>query len=440
MKLDLENIKAEANKLVDDSLLAKIELTNMVHVKIGGYTAWNYSKELDLMEGLRTSEVKGIWRWWFRAVLGGALWDLQKEPNQQLIVGIVKELMGSTASASKLTLAASHPYVEGSDVNELQRVPRIRLISLGNGSAAQERIYPPRHLKVDLLIRELGNVKLDRMNRRVAFGTLLLALLLQGVGAITRRGFGRFQLIIKSCVNEFQDYCGIINAINQTRNKEEMQRHLETLFNKVLQDAKEKLQQSNKLGTIATRSSAIPPFPVFSKDPGVFKFKVLDVKANKESELLEKLGRACMKLNWKTYLGLGKYASGALLDTWILGLPRKVSKTGYYIKNSKEERRPSAIILSPIKKLQQSFLVAVFGFLSKDWPIKDLQWSSKTKGQHEVTKISNINKHSTLLNKIKDHNTRKRFEECIGQTGDARIKCAFNIAFDMVERLLTSRQ
>jgi CRISPR type III-B/RAMP module RAMP protein Cmr1 len=436
MKLNLDHIKAEANAIVEDSLLAKIELTNITHTMIGGYNARAYSKELDLMEGLRTSEVKGTWRWWLRAALAGALWDLQKEPRQTVIRSIVKEIMGSTASASKITIAASHPYVEGRKAVELRDIPRMKLISMGKGDEAQEHIiYTPGSLNAALLIQERAGVKLDRTSRRMAFGTLLLALL-QGVGAITRRGFGRFQVTISSFADELRDYSEIIDAINRAGNREEMQRQLEALCSKVLDDVKEKLQGSNMLETIAARSSRLPPIPSLSKDSQVFKLRVLDVKAREESELLQKLGTASMKVSWKAALGLNTRDIGGVLDTWILGLPREVRKTGY---SSTEGRRPSAIMFSPIRKLEQSFLVAIFGFLSTDWPIDGLQWTSGTRGQYQVANISAARQLSATLYRIRDANMRKQIEECVNQRGEARIKCAFNIAFDLVERQLSGR-
>jgi CRISPR type III-B/RAMP module RAMP protein Cmr1 len=39
--------------------------------RIGGYNARPYSKELDLYEPPRSSEIKALWRWWMRVILSG---------------------------------------------------------------------------------------------------------------------------------------------------------------------------------------------------------------------------------------------------------------------------------------------------------------------------------------------------------------------------------
>jgi CRISPR-associated protein Cmr1 len=47
-----------------------LEVTNSTPM----LTGW-YSPELVDPQGLRVTEVKGVWRWWARAVIGGALYD-----------------------------------------------------------------------------------------------------------------------------------------------------------------------------------------------------------------------------------------------------------------------------------------------------------------------------------------------------------------------------
>lgn len=447
MELDIDRIKAEAQAITSSSLLARINLTNITPARIGGYNARPYFKELDLAEGLRTSEVKGIWRWWLRATLAGALWDLGKEPSKTTISRMANEILGSTASASRFTLTSSYAYSAAKELDDLTRIPRMRLILMKRQGESQDEfnirsieeksLCPPGFLKATLSLDERAGEPLDPTTRRIALGTLLLALLLHGIGAISRRGFGHFQLEVKECVDELRDYSGSIKAVNEARRRDEMQEGLDSLLNKVLQDAKQSLLQGNMLTRLGPRPSRLPPFPSLSSDSRIFRLRIVDVKAADETFLLEKLGKAAMKVGWKTSLGLNVREVGGVLDSWILGLPREVRGTGYA---SQAERRPSSITLAPMKKLQQSFLVYIYGFLSCDWPIGELEWMRRTRGRaetHQVENISESNHLLTTLNRIRDVSVRKRIEECIRQRGDARIECAFNLALDLIERQLT---
>lgn len=449
MELDIDRIKTEAQAIIDSSLLARIDLTNLTHTRIGGYNARPSSKELDLTEGLRTSEVKGIWRWWLRATLAGALWDLGKEPSETTIRKMTNEILGSTAAATKFTLASSHVYSGAKEVDDLTKIPRMRLILMKRQEESQDEfnirsieeksLCPPGSLKIALSLYERTSKPLDRTTKRIALGTFLLALLLHGIGAITRRGFGHFQLEVKQCADELKDYSNSTQAINEARSEKEMQVGLRSLLSSVLEDAKQSLLQESVPSELTPRSSRLPPFPSLSSDPQIFRLRVVDVKAHDETFLLKKLGEVAMKASWKDSLkGKKKIPlQGGVLDSWILGLPRGVRGTGYA---SQVGRRSSAIILAPMKKLQQSFLVAIYGFLSFDWPIGRLEWMRKTRGRSEAYQVENISRANHLLTTLKcirDVKVRKRIEECVRQRGEARIECAFNLAFDLMERQLT---
>jgi len=447
MELDIDRIKTEAQAITSSSMLARIDLMNTTPTRIGGYNARPYSKELDLTEGLRTSEVKGIWRWWLRVALAGALWDLGKEPSETAIKKMVNKILGSTASPSKFTLTSSHIYSGAKELDDLTKIPRMRLILMKRQDESQAEfnirsieekcLYPPGSLKVTLSLYERSSEPLDWTIRRIALGALLLALLLHGIGAITRRGFGHFQLEFKDCADELRDYLNSIKAVNEARSEKEMQAGLKGLLSIVLEDAKQSLLQENVPGGLIPRASRLPPFPSLSNDSQIFRLRIVDVNAPDETFLLKELGKVAMKAGWKTNLGLNVREVGGVLDSWILGIPREVRGTGYA---SRVGRRPSAIVLAPMKKLQQSFLVAIYGFLSSDWPIEGFKWMRRTRERAEVHQVENISRTShllTALNHIRDVSMRKRIEECVRQRGETRIECAFNLAFDLMERQLT---
>ncbi|MCS6785258.1 MAG: type III-B CRISPR module RAMP protein Cmr1, partial [Candidatus Caldarchaeum sp.] len=238
MNLDVNQIKTEAKQITDRNLLAVIHLTNITPTRIGGYNAKPYSHELELAEGFRTSEVKGIWRWWLRTTLAGALWDLHGETDEKIVKEKTNQLLGSTESASKFALkvSVSSANTHKPDMNIIKNIPRLRMLTMKKGDAKHDEqltIYPSESLKITISLYEQAVPLADTSSRRVAFGTLLLALLLQGMGAVTRRGFGHFQITLKNTKNDLDNYRKITEEINLANNVQQMQKAVDGFIEQV---------------------------------------------------------------------------------------------------------------------------------------------------------------------------------------------------------------
>lgn len=435
MNLDVDRIKVEAKRITDEKLLAVISLTNITLTRIGGYNARPYSDELELAEGFRTSEVKGIWRWWLRAALAGALWDSGKQPDAKQVTNVTKSLLGSTESASKFTLAVRVNSSQLTNFPEDTRIPRIKLLMMGKnrdarGLAEENKHYQPNSLNVDLFVYERLDGRETESARRLVFGTLLLALLLHGLGAITKRGFGRFQLSVEKVAAGLQAYKQVAYKIQNAKNDVGMKKAFDELLSQIANDGRRFLGITIENDDSTRVSRPLPEFPVLSRNSNVFKIKFLTVRAKDEYALLEKIGNATLKLRWK-WLQRLRGITGVVFDTWILGLPRKVGNTGYESQNT--ERRPSAIAMAPLKKLNEGYLLALYGFLSADWPSNDLIWKGSKGPVHVFTGTADV-----IRDLLSEFRIPQKIANCLQQKGEQRIRCAFDIAFNLVERSLLS--
>ena len=81
-------------------VLLEIELTNTTLARIGSYNARPYSSSLDLYELPRTTQIKGLWRWWARVILNTVLWNKGYEADYLFLDNIIGNFLGSQENAS----------------------------------------------------------------------------------------------------------------------------------------------------------------------------------------------------------------------------------------------------------------------------------------------------------------------------------------------------
>jgi len=98
-----------------------------------------------------------------------------------------------------------------------------------------------------------------------------------------------------------------------------------------------------------------------------FKLEIVGL-FNDPLEALKRIGLATLKVEWKKRKKLDFRVQGGGFHTWILGLPRNVKKTGYFI-NSEKGRRISSIGFS-LFQLKNQYAVIMYGFQTFDWARK----------------------------------------------------------------------
>jgi CRISPR type III-B/RAMP module RAMP protein Cmr1 len=361
-------LRPEVNKAVIQ--IGALKLRTITHALIGGYNTESRSEELEINEFPRPTSVRGAVRWWFRALLAGALWDAGERNIEEIVKEVkkkVSELMGSTEQSSKIIIRLCYSNFAQIEARDLREVPRIRLLGLGRASSSETRsrqmapsisCYKPGwEMTLDLRTME---DRIDEEAKRVIFWSAVLYSIFGGIGAITRRGFGALQ--IKEFKGE-QDIAEQISQLYQNPTKEK----LGEIVRQALEDARTFLEVRTENAVHAQ-----PPFPLVSTDSDVFRFEFLSVPALDDIQLLKIIGESTLKVNWKR-----RGESGERYHTWILGLPRVVGNTGYF-EDKEPGRRPSAISIKPFKKDENGWTLLKFGFLSKDWP-QTLMWRGRDK-------------------------------------------------------------
>lgn len=355
----IEEAKKRADEYLDSHMIASFALTNITHTRIGGFNA--RSRSGSYFEYPREQSLKGVWRWWLRALLSGtALSDIEQKVN---------ELLGSsdTPAAFRITLTTNRinqPVYEES----LENIPRLKLLSMGlqHGQQSEKEgslsLYKPSTLE---LIVNIFSDK-QRPESMIIIYALILAITFSGVGSITRRGFGKFAFKIRKCPD---NVISVIKSIQSAKKQDELEAALKELI-KSAAIATERIYGERK-GTVARLLQ-----PALDKDGNYFKLKVISMgNICDAAGVLQRIGNATLKSEWK-YLKCGRNRSslfkpGGEFHTWVLGLPRYQQNSGYEIPSKgNEARRSSAILITPHRLNDEQWCAVVLGFKSLDWPSK----------------------------------------------------------------------
>lgn len=386
----MEDLPLEQSSLIDEYLIAELELTNITHTMIGGYNAATYSSKLSLSETPRASEIKGIWRWWFRTCLAGAIWESYgslDEQRQRSVKELTKKILGSSEGGASCVVLQVIPLKIGS-LEKLDRESKIpRMILLSRAKEGDKLMcYKPHELRFKIRVLKRPDALIHEETIHCLIGSLLMSIIFQGIGAATRRGFGSLNICSFKVPRRYErvigDYKELVEKLNKSTDKNQCEEVVKDLIQKTLKEF------SSLIGVELSHGQsirALPPFPIVTKDRDIFKLTVKELYASDEKDLLRKIGMATMKSQWKLVRGMHIGSAGRdknTLSTFMLGLPRKGEHrnkrtfySGYWIKFDEEKRegdpgrRPSAISIRAMKHIGGSrWLCLIYGMLSKDWP------------------------------------------------------------------------
>ncbi|RLE64438.1 MAG: type III-B CRISPR module RAMP protein Cmr1 [Thermoprotei archaeon] len=398
--------------------LVTIRLTNTTLTRIGGFNARPYSYDLDIHEVPRSTQIKGLWRWWARVILNGVLWDKGYDANYGILDESISRFLGSTGMASLFRLnvrikisdyftlsmtpeellekfkehqnrfrdskperkVLNRVYLHSKKTSlkipyrTLEKIPRIRLLSIKRRDECPAKyfkriyeemvLYPKGALNIEISLSK--NLSGWEKYFDAAFSSLLLALIFGGIGALTTRGFGALKIenVETKKRIEYIDLYGFRRYYNYKGRFEE-------LLSNIISYARRSFKKIDIItNKIDVKRFQIPLVPALSLGSGVFKYSVDelgDIPRDNDIRVLQKIGEATLKARWKEYWK----ESGYKYDTWILGLPRGQKNTGYYYysektRERKECRHISAIQFTPVL-LGNKWYVLRYGFVTRDW-------------------------------------------------------------------------
>ncbi len=430
-----------ANKLWENIL--RVDVENVSPAILGGpdtYTVREVNGKATWY-GLRPTALRGVWRWWVRALIAGLLWDAGfKGYDYQSIARIEARLglgcvgsEGRLSEASRLVLTIDHVEISkeplSSDKFKVNRkyirrgklriaeifadfvnsknisyenepwkvlisIPRYALLITGKDPYKEvpRELYlrqptPPRALRFMVTLRARRSV--SEWVKKVCSAALILSLTLGGLGQATSRGFGKMKVngvggssadVGKKVINIITT--GEVNAVKEIL--------------KILSSGSAKpdlIRMVSRAGINIRRQTGdgLPPVPTFHPDTMLVK-AVEDPKYRGRIEvgkdpwkLMATIGRACLKAEWKVLAGRGYRSPGRNLHTWPLGLPRCITekggkiRTGYLLKTDGEEpgRLASLVRITPLLGEHGKINLMVYAFKTAD--LKELQSRLKHK-------------------------------------------------------------
>jgi CRISPR-associated protein Cmr1 len=351
---------------------------------------------VDELNFLRPTSVKGVWRWFARALVSGALYDLGLlcgEPGDDVVkrptaqeINTISRIVGNemglgyaggrgkgTASRFRLRVEVeNNPNVDSTEqpIIALKDGTKVKLQRLGlltiEGWPVQYFEGGTFRLVVE---RAPGAPREDREGEELALRALLLALSLSGVGKASRKGLGSLDIVT-------------VEGLNVGDN-------LRSFLEETHKIAIQFVEQHADIK--ACESQSLPPVPSITKKQAMSmpSFSLYRVEKADWVSIHNFFLRSdrCFKLMRK-YRCRDKLREK--LEAWILGLPRsqllrqksqerykpeQLIKTGYFIQGT-ANRRASPILVTYHGE-ENTFGKGAFvsAFASADWPAK-LEWFS----------------------------------------------------------------
>ncbi|MEM2982019.1 MAG: type III-B CRISPR module RAMP protein Cmr1 [Candidatus Bathyarchaeia archaeon] len=457
--------------ILERDLIAEIKLSNITPIRIGGYNAKPFSHALNLMEIPRVQSMKGLWRWWARAILAGAILHNKGSLPKGIsnIDKMVSKLLGSTKESSKLfiQLTIEPNKISYISSSELKNIPRVKLVTMGLSDWEKriiEQYYKTLSLKVTIGTRK--NIE-ENSNDAVMFAlsSLIISIIFSGIGSITTRGFGKLKINNVESKNpklstEIINLDKLLKELYQKDDEYDITKKLKDLILVSLEYASSYMSLERRVSDI--KISEIPLYPtlLLNCDPEIFRLETICISKRNSQQILECLGRSVLKTEWKRKKYMPIKSSGKYLHTWVLGLPRyqeltyeedgkrKKQLTGYIIDNEKEKRRQSPIGFT-ILECSNGLALVMYGFLTSEF-------SKKLKG-YNTSILKHIGVHITnsnikeVVRKIKSIEETNVYDDLLAQgvsfprksqlvdpilSTDDLYKLCFDAAWDFVRQII----
>ena len=354
-----------------------IKVKTATPLLVGYYTP----EKVDPM-GLRTTEIKGIWRWWARAFVAGVLFDnnllkgsrsqgvlLKPSPSDVKLISMYLDKMGlgysigGRSSASRFIIRVKTNGF--SNISYFSRRSntrqRIKLLTLNRGL---EYIRENIHFTIEVWKR----MEKDRLAEDTALRILLAAIQLSGLGKGGRRGLGSLDIV----------------SIDRS---DLMEGSFKDLVKRIYSSIEELVKQEESLHTsqLQDTTTRIPPLSLVSR-----RFIVIGKDSYALSHIhwvyrirFDDMHNFFIRPNRCRVLTGRPVCNDRLRSNhsaWILGLPRgrglRGSSTGYIITSTSITRRASPIMFTyhtSANKYGAGVFLSIF--ISGDWP-RQLVWFS----------------------------------------------------------------
>jgi len=382
----------------------------------------SYDTQFHREDAFRTQSLKGVWRYWLRAYVAGALYELGllkskssgpllakiDDTSLKLLLDVTQDILGGPDKASSFRIVldqvnvatvANYPQYPESNL------PRVKLLTLG-----RRPLSYAKRITVNISIEDAPHVsgKLDINIVKIGIGSLLTALTLSGLGKMSRRGLGTFTIRVRDNTRLFRQYLDYQGYLDYNK--------LPQLINDVLKTLKEYISSVKKVKGVFSRE--IPPINTITSEKieynvevqGSFiennKVPIFTVYSIEFSKPLPSVLQDLQNFFYrpgriKSYYGKLTTEYGHVedqitqnKDAWYFGLPREQRNTGYL---AQVERRASPFIVAVHRR--RAFISV---FLSQDWPRK-IVWRGISSKEISLTRDLLINTHCRVLSYLENY-------------------------------------
>ena len=393
-----------------------IDLQNTTPLLVGWYEPTIADKQ-----GLRASEIKGLWHWWARAFVAGAMYDLgvlKGEGTKNILLkptreetGVIACIVGRVlglgyagregAEASRFTLSTEYLGRGGLSSRSYEDgLQRIRLLALGG-----RRVYgyPPGYMFRVVVRRRLK--KYDDAEI-AALKILVTALQLSGIGKGSRRGLGSLDVKPPEVVKErsFKDlvestYTSCVEIVNK-------------VISGQIRECSDVVRQLGKLGAIekvARATGAPPPLPSISKRLlGNLPAAQILIVRNTTFPIIHNFFVRSERCRVLVGSSICNDDLRNNLAAWVLGLPRgrvrEGEGTGYLIRSKDVSRRASPVFISfhgRFNVFDEGVYISLL--LSGDWPTR-LEWFGGGRSTNITIDVKSLhNAYNVAITELKEY-------------------------------------
>lgn len=361
--------------------IAQFTLSSSTPLLIGGFDslACREIEGVTICEGVRSQSVKGVWRWFTRAVVAGALYSsgFALEKLEQRTIELVSNLLGYAGSvhswSSKLRLEVYTDRDMECDSNTIQRLKihqRIALMQLGRREYVLNKNMCRDIDSATVALYPRTGTYISAVEEAVAVSSLLLSFIIGCLGKGSRRGLGCFDIDIKlQHKDSLPPYIGRTGLTQQIIKREPLGPG--TVANLIAFAWRNAAAYAN-VKVSAKAREMLPPVPSIA--PGAFRLFYAKLDNKSPLDMAIAFSKTVTRSRRAQMLGVDTKKDHLYVKriAWVLGLPRSQPRTGtgYIIQDDEVQRRASPFMLSVHRGYA---LLSVF--YSTDWP-KRLLWSN----------------------------------------------------------------
>ena len=388
--------------------IAKIKIKSITPVGLG----WHEKELYDDLLPLRPFSVRGIIRWWARALIAGVAFDAGKH-EINITKKIINDVFGGAEKEPKSSSISIRIHVERvskltqQDIKKLISNARIRLLTMGM-EEEEIKTFIENAFRKDIVAEiELYSLFKDpnEFNENLAIVSTILAFTLGGVGKASRRGFGAFKITEVNPGDSISENTeGLIKKLrNNIIRDDDNINIIKNKLKKILEISRGVIINKLNLGTPPSRLPRIHAitqsnyFSLFIKDIRELNIPDAITALNFIQEIFLRNPKQ-MPRNIRSLSSILQDAYGLQaakqIGSYFEGLPRSASRKNVYrlvnrrlhqclrrnnvkgdittgFETEKAQRRASPIIVTFINEKTIAFSI----FLSNDWP-DEILWTS----------------------------------------------------------------